>query len=411
MSGERGAVTEESRSQRLTSEWAGGTAAVTVLAIVASLVVGAILIALTNTEVQQAAGYFFAQPSALFHAIGQAVGGAYSSLFQGGVYDFSQPTFIAGIQPLLNSLSYATPLIAAGLGIGIGFQAGIFNIGGQGQMLIGGALAGWIGASLPLPYGLHLLVAVIFGLIGGAIWAGIAGVLKATTGAHEVIVTIMLNYIAYYLLSYLLSTALKAPGSNNPISPPESPSAIFPSIGGSQFPLNLGFFAVIALTLFAWWLMSRSALGYSFRAVGFNPKAARFAGISVKRVAIYTMLVSGALVGFAGAYQVLGQTTTGFTNALDGGIGFSAITVALLGRNQPWGIFWAGILFGVFQAGGYRMQAAQGIDVDIVLVLQAIIVLFIAAPPLVRSIFRLPTPGVQKRKKPSRPAPVEVTAK
>jgi simple sugar transport system permease protein len=417
---QRAAITppDEPRTTRFLRELASGNAAITVLAIFASLVVGAFLIAITNTQVQQAAGYFFAQPSATFQAIGQSVGGAYASLFQGGVYDFTQTSFGDGIKPLLNSLSFATPLIAAGLGIGIGFRAGIFNIGGQGQMLAAGAVAGWVGFALPMPPGIHLIVAVLAGLGAGAIYAGIAGVLKATTGAHEVIVTIMLNYVAYYLLSYLLSTPiLKSSGSNNPISPAEDPSAVFPNLFGAGYALNVGFIVVIALTIFAWWLMSRSSLGYRFRAVGENPKAARVAGISVKRVAVYTMLVSGALVGFAGVYQVLGQTTTGFANAFDAGIGFNAITVALLGRNKPWGIFWAGILFGVFQAGGYTMQAAQGIDIDIVSVLQSIIVLFIAAPPLVRAIFRLPSPGSSGKKRaakrsPRRPStPQEATAK
>ena len=392
----------ESRSSRVLREITGGSAAITVLAIVASLIVGAVLIALTDQQVLTAMGYFFARPGDTFVAIGNAVGGAYASLFQGGVIDFTQSTFADAIKPLITSLGFATPLIAAGLGIGIGFRAGVFNIGGQGQMLVGGALAGWLGYALPFPPGLHLLVAVIGGLVGGAVFAGIAGVLKATTGAHEVIVTIMLNYIAFYGLSYLLTNVLKASGSNNPISPAESPSAVFPQLFGSQ--LNLGFIAVILLTVIAWWLMSRSSLGFKFRAVGENPKAALVGGISVKRVIIYTMLVSGAFVGFAGAYQVLGQTTTGFANAFDAGIGFNAITVALLGRNKPWGIFWAGILFGVFQAGGYTMQAAQGIDIDIVAVLQSIIVLFIAAPPLVRAIFRLPTPGAPKKPKRQRRA-------
>jgi ABC-type uncharacterized transport system permease subunit len=388
---------EESRSSRILREITGGSVAITVLAIVVSLVVGGILIALTNAQVQAAMGYFFARPAATFQAIGQAVGGAYGALFQGGVYDFTQSSFAAGVKPLLTSLGFATPLIAAGLGIGIGFRAGVFNIGGQGQMLVGGALGGWLGYALPLPAGIHLTVAVIAGIVGGALFAGIAGVLKATTGAHEVIVTIMLNYVAYYGLSYLLTNVLKAKGSNNPISPAESPSAVFPQIFGSQYAFNLGFVIVILLTVVAWWLMSRSSLGFRLRAVGENPKAALTAGISVKRVIIYTMLISGAFVGFAGVYQVLGQTTTGFANAFDAGIGFNAITVALLGRNKPWGIFWAGILFGVFQAGGYTMQAAQGVDIDIVQVLQSIIVLFIAAPPLVRAIFRLPTPGAPKR--------------
>ncbi|WP_022900213.1 ABC transporter permease [Humibacter albus] len=385
------------RWSRALHDITGGSTIITVLAVVASLIVGAILIALTNPQVQAALGYFFARPSATFAAIGQVVGGAYSSLFQGGVYDFSQVSFVDGIQPLFTSLGFATPLIAAGLGIGIGFRAGVFNIGAQGQILVAGALAGWIGYTLPLPPGLHLIVAILGALLGGAVYAGIAGVLKASTGAHEVIVTIMLNYVAYYGLSFLLSNVLKAPGSNNPISPAEASSAVLPSLFGSPRALNLGLVIVIVLTVIAWWFMTRSSLGFRFRAVGENPKAALTAGISVKRTVIYTMLVSGAFVGFAGAYQVLAQTTTGFTNALDAGIGFNAITVALLGRNKPWGIFWAGILFGIFQAGGYTMQATQGIDVDIVQVLQSIIVLFIAAPPLVRALFRLPAPNSLRR--------------
>jgi simple sugar transport system permease protein len=389
----------EPRAAAVLRDITTGGAAITVLAIVVALVVGAVLIVLTDTPTLDALQYFFGRPSDTFRAIGAAVGGGYAALFRGGIYDYTQSTFTAGIAPLLHSLSFATPLIAAGIGIGIGFRAGVFNIGGQGQMLAGGALAGWIAYAIPMPAALHIPVAVIAALVGGAIAAGVAGVLKATTGAHEVIVTIMLNYVALYLLSYLLTNVLKAPGSNNPITPPDLPTAIFP---GEVAGLNLGFGLVVILTLVASWLMNRSALGFQFRAVGANPSAARVAGISVRRVVVLTMLVSGAFVGFAGAYQVLGQTTTGFTSAFDAGVGFNAITVALLGRNRPWGIFWAGILFGVFQAGGYTMQASQGIDIDIILVLQSVIVLFIAAPPLVRAIFRLPAPDSARHHRPAR---------
>jgi len=385
-----GDAAPEPRSARLLREIGSGSAVITVLAILVALVVGAILMVVTDQPTLDAVRYFVGRPSSTFSAIGHAVGGGYAALFRGGIYDYTRSSFTAGIEPLLHSLSFATPLIAAGIGIGIGFRTGVFNIGGQGQMLVGGAFAGWVAYALPMPAALHVPVAVLAALAGGAVAAGIAGVLKATTGAHEVIVTIMLNYVAFYLLGYLLTTVLKAPGSNNPISPAALPSAVFP---GSTGGLNVGFGIVLVLTLLASWLMNRSSLGFRFRAVGENPNAARVAGISVTRIVIITMIVSGAFVGFAGAYQVLGQTTTGFTDALDAGIGFNAITVALLGRNKPWGIFWAGILFGVFQAGGYTMQAAEGIDIDIVLVLQSVIVLFIAAPPLVRAIFRLPESG------------------
>jgi ABC-type uncharacterized transport system permease subunit len=375
----------------------GGGAVMSVLAVLVALVVGAVLIALTDQKVQAAAGYFMARPTDTLGAIWAAVSGGYLALFQGGVYNYLDPTFAGGIAPLLNSIGFATPLIAAGLGIGLGFRAGMFNIGGQGQMLIGGAFGGLVGFALPLPPGIHIIVAVLAALVGGAVWGGIVGVLKARTGANEVIVTIMLNYIAFYLIDYLLHTpVLQKAGSSDPKTPAELPTAIFPPLFGPQYSLNLGFILVIIATIVTWWILGRSSLGFKFRAVGLNPKAATVAGINVKRMYIYVMAISGALVGFAGVYQVLGQVTTGFTNAFDAGIGFNAITVALLGRSRPWGVFGAGILFGIFQSGGYTMQAAQGIDIDIVTVIQSIVVLFIAAPPLVRAIFRLPTPGAPR---------------
>ena len=286
----------------------------------------------------------------------------------------------------------------------IGFRAGLFNIGGRGQMIIAAALAGWVGFSFDLPVGIHLVVALAGGMAGAAIWSGLAGFLRATTGAHEVITTIMLNYVAFYFVSYLLrhQGLLQAPGSNNPKSPAMNQTAIFPPLLGPQYGLTIGFLLVIAATVFAWWLLNRSNLGFQFRALGENPSAARVAGINVKRMYVYAMLIGGALVGLAGANQVQGVITTGFTAGIDAGIGFDAITVALLGRSRPWGVFAAGILFGAFKAGGFSMQASQGIPVDIVLVVQSLIVLFIAAPPLVRAVFRLPKPSLVPRVKPAK---------
>jgi general nucleoside transport system permease protein len=382
----------ESGVQRFLRELLTGNLLLSVLAVLVSLVVGGVLIAVTNSQVVAASGYFFSRPTDTLVAIGQAVGGGYASLFQGGVLDLTAADPLAALRPLLTSLGFAAPLIAAGLGIAVGFRAGLFNIGGQGQILIGGATAGLIGFALPLPPVLHLIAAVLGGLLGGAVWAGIVGLLKARTGAHEVIVTIMLNYVAFYLLDYLLHTpVLQAPGSSNPKSPAELPTAVLPSLFGT--PVNLGFLLAIVAVLACSWLLTRSSLGFKLRAVGENPAAARTAGIDVRTMTVVAMVISGVLVGFAGAYQVLGQTTSGFGNDFDASIGFNAITVALLGRSRPWGVFWAGILFGVFQNGGYTMQAANGIDINIVSVIQSLIVLFIAAPPLVRTIFRLPAPG------------------
>ena len=234
------------------------------------------------------------------------------------------------------------------------------------------------------------------GVAAGGLWGGLAGLLKARTGAHEVITTIMLNYVAYYFVYWMLSTPglLQAPGSNNPKTPGMKDTAILPDILGPQFNLHLGFIIVIGATFFVWWLLNRSSMGFQFRAVGFNPHAAKAAGINVNRMYIYVMLYSGALVALAGVFQVLGTVTTGFSAGIDAGIGFDAITVALLGRSKPWGVFAAGILFGAFKAGGFAMQASEGIPIDIVLVVQSMIVLFIAAPPLVRAVFRLPKPNL-----------------
>ncbi|MCJ1685871.1 ABC transporter permease [Rathayibacter sp. VKM Ac-2927] len=391
----------ESGASRVLREILSGTALMSVLAVLLSLIAGGVLIAATDPEVQSASGYFFARPLDTLQAIWQSVAGAYSSLFQGSVYNFRREGFANGIKPLTDTLAFATPLIAGGLGVALAFRVGLFNIGGRGQMLIAAACAGWVGFSFDLPFGVHLVITLAAGILGGALWGGLVGLLKARTGAHEVILTIMLNYVAFYFVSYLLRTpgALQAPGSNNPKSPGMKDTAVFPDLLGSGYSLNLGFVVAILATVFVWWLLNRSSIGFKFRAVGENPHAARVAGIDVKNSYVYAMLLSGGLLGLAGSAQVMGTVTTGFTSGIDAGIGFDAITVALLGRSRPWGVFFAGILFGAFKAGGYSMQAAEGVPIDVVLVVQSLIVLFIAAPPLVRAIFRLPTPGVAPKRR------------
>ncbi|MFK3671672.1 ABC transporter permease [Leifsonia aquatica] len=378
----------------------GGPVIISILAVVLALVVGAILIAATDPEVQKAAGYFFARPGDTFKAIWDSVSSAYVSMFQGAIYNFRRPTFAAGIRPLTETLTFATPLIVSGLGVALAFRVGLFNIGGQGQILIAAAASAWVGFSWNLPPVIHLVLAVVAGIAGGAIWAGIVGVLKARTGAHEVIVTIMLNYIAFYLVAYMLRTQglLQAPGSNNPKAPAIHANAVFPPLFGEQYNLTWAFIVVIAATVFVWWLINRSSLGFRFRAVGENPNAARVAGINVKNIYLYAMLIAGGLVGIAGASQALGVFPQGISSGVDAGIGFDAITVALLGRSKPWGVFIAGLLFGALKAGGFTIQAANDIPIDIVLVMQSLIVLFVAAPPLVRAIFRLPTPGSTPRR-------------
>ena len=398
LTGQEAEIAPAPRQNRFVSDLLRGSVVTTVLAIVLSMLIGGILIAATDPEVQRTAGYFFAQPLDMIVAVWNSISGAYAALFRGAIFNYDAPNFIRAIKPITDTLNFATPLIAAGLGVGLAFRVGLFNIGGRGQMLMGAAAAGFVAFNIDAPMFIHLPLTVIAGILGGLIWGGIVGVLKARTGAHEVILTIMLNFIAYYFVSWLLSTPgmLMRPGGNQPISPATPPSAQFPKLFDAPLSVNWGFIVAIGATVFVWWLVERSSLGFRMRAVGENPFAARAAGVKVERVIIYAMAFAGALAGLAGANQMAGTITSGFASHIDAGIGFDAITVALLGRSRAWGVFAAGILFGALKAGSFTMQISQGIPVDIVLVVQALIVLFIAAPPLVRAIFFLPKDQIEK---------------
>ena len=368
------------------------TALVTALALLSALVVGAVLIAIGDEKTRGALGYFFAYPWDAFSFGWHAVSAAYVALFQGAIVDPS--TLSSGdlgriLAPISETLLDATPLICAGLSVGLAFRAGLFNIGGQGQIIIAAIFAGYVGFAVHLPIVLHVVVATIAGVVGGALWGGLAGWLKARTGAHEVISTIMLNYIAYFLLLYLLSVpGFQAPPYGQAISNNVYATARLPHLLGSGLRLHFGFVLALLAAAGTWWLLNRSTLGFRLRAVGANSAAARTAGMPVESSYTVVMLLSGALAGLAGISQILG-TNPAITGDIDAGFGFDAITVALLGRANPWGIVLAGILFGGLHAGGLQMQASTGTPVDLVVVVQAMIVLFIAAPQLVRSVFRL----------------------
>lgn len=402
---------QETRTTRFFRDLFAGGWLVSVLAVVVALVLGGILIALADARVQETAVYLFARPSDFFGAVWDSVYGAYRAMFRGAIYDFEAQTFSRAIRPLTETLVFSVPLILAGLGLAVGFRAGLFNIGGQGQIIVGAIFGAYIGFTFDLPPVLHVTLAAIGAALGGALWAAIAGILKARTGANEVIVTIMLNNIAIYLIGYLLTTqAFRLPGSPFPKSPDvPADSAAYPLLLGGGFRLHAGFLLAIVATVFVWWLLERSTLGFEIRAAGSNPSAARTAGISVNRVVVLTMVISGALAGLAGSAQVLG-TEKALTAGVAASYGFDAITVALLGRSRPVGTFFAGILFGALKAGGFLMQSTTPTPIDIILVVQSIIVLLIAAPPLVRAIFRLPTPGARPRRKAAQPVVKEAAA-
>ena len=380
------------RSRSLLREIASGDALAGVLAVFLAIFVGSVMIAAIDEGVHETAGYLTARPSDFLSAVWEAISGAYSAMFRGAIFNYNLTEPAQQWRPLTETLKFAGPLILGGLGVGLAFRASLFIIGGRGQMLVAGGAAGWIGFQLDLPLIVHLPLAILVGMAAGALWGGLAGLLKARTGAHEVIVTIMLNYVGYYLLFWALTKEwlLKTPGSVNPKSPPMDESAVLPKVLGDQFNLHLGFVLALVAVGVAWWLLNRSTLGYRIRAVGENPHAARASGINVGRTYTVVMMIAGSLLGLAGVNQVLGTVSSGVSLDLDASIGFDAITVALLGRSRPLGILGAGLLFGAFKAGGFTMQASENISVDLVLVVQSLIVLFLAAPPLVRAIFRLP---------------------
>jgi simple sugar transport system permease protein len=349
------------------------------LAVLTALLIGGVIIALTDLDTLSLWGD---DPGKALRVTLGGISDAYKALFVGS---------LGSTRALTETLFAATPLILAGLAVAVGFQAGLFNIGVNGQMHIGGMAALWVGFSVTLPAIIHIPLAIVAAMIGGAIWGGIAGLLKARTGAHEVITTIMLNFIALFLVDFLLKTSVfQAPGRNDPLSQPAHPSAQFPTLG--EYRLNIGFLIALAAVGFAWWLMYRSTIGFQFRTVGFNPDGGRYAGMNVAWVYVGVMAISAALAGIAGTIQVLGLEPYRGISGFAGTVGFDAIALALLGRSHPVGVLFAGLLFGALRAGGREMQGAAGIPVDLVLVLQALVIVLIAAPELVRAIYRIKTP-------------------
>jgi ABC-type uncharacterized transport system permease subunit len=357
------------------------------LSFLLAFTITGIIIALSDEKVMNKIG----SPFDFLKSAAATVGNAYLSLFQGSIYDnrLAKSNFFEGFYPFFETLVTATPLILTGLSVALAFKSGLFNIGAQGQFIFGAIGASYVGFRFDLPAGVHILAAALAGIVLAAIWGGLVGFLKAKTGAHEVILTIMLNYIAAYFILWLLKTkTFLRPGRIDPIAPEVAESARLPLLAGENFRIHAGIFIALAAALFVWWLLTKTTIGYKFRAVGANSQAARTAGISVPFVITSTMMICGALAGLGGAVHVLGSEHALNTDVA-GSFGFDAITVALLGRAQPLGTVFAALLFGALHTGGRMMQSNTGVPLDIVVVTQGLIVLFIAAPMFVRYIFRL----------------------
>lgn len=322
----------------------------------------------------------------------------------GGILSTIKDAYVAlpkgafdGWRPINETIVATTPLLLAGLAVAVTFKAGLFNIGGTGQMLIGGMGAVYVGFSMDGPGIIQVPLGILAGMVFGMLWGVVPGLLKARSGVHEVIATIMMNFIAASLVLYLLKTeTFVREGRSDPISKLVTDEGRLPRLFGfldrPELRAHIGFLIAIACAIFFWWLLERTTLGFEIRAQGANSNAARYAGMKPELLIIISFVIAGGFAGLAGASEVLGtqgRATQGFA----GSIGFDAIAVALLGRSSPMGTALAAFLFGALQAGGQKMQVDTGVPVDLVLILRALIVLFIAAPLLMKAVWRIKAEG------------------
>jgi simple sugar transport system permease protein len=391
-------MTEKSKFDSLVRDIMSTSVTRVVLSILLGFFFGGIFMVLFNENVVATYANFFSAPGDTFAASFNTVVDGYGALLRGAVFNPEGRDLVAMFRPITETLRMAAPLVMAGLGLALGFRVGLFNIGGTGQIVMGIAGATWVSTRLELPPVLHMVVAVIAAVVCAAAWGAVAGFLKARTGAHEVIVTIMMNYIALDFFTWMLRTKgllLAATGGGTPKSDPPAETALLPTLFGDMYKIHIGIFIAIAATFAYWLLMERSAIGYRFRMVGHNANAARAAGIKVESTFVWAMAVSAAFIGLAAANQAL-SSPGGITASINADIGFDAITVALLGGNSAKRIAAAGLLFGAFKAGSPAMQVV-GVSPEILGVVQALIVLFIAAPPLIKAMLRLPEPAAEQK--------------
>jgi simple sugar transport system permease protein len=338
---------------------------VPVLSVLTALALGAVVIAATGGNVLL----------------------AYQGLWEGS---FGRP------QSISNTLVRTTPYIFGGLSVALAFKAGLFNIGVEGQITMGALATAFVGYAVQgVPFPLHLVLAVLAGFVVGGLYGAIPGFLKATTGAHEVIVTIMLNYVAINVAGWLLGGPMK---DRNPAvaiaqTAPILPSArLPPMLPDPQFRVHWGFVVGLVAVVVVWWLLQKTTLGFEIRTVGANANAARYAGVPVRRTITLVMALAGGLAGLAGAMDVVGLNYY-YAAAFTAGYGFDSIAVALLARTDPFGIIPSALLFGGLAAGSARMQFLSQIPIDLIHIVQALVLIFVAAPILIRRLYRLPEPA------------------
>lgn len=376
---------------------------VPILAVFTALVIGAFIIAVSNADVRAAWGNILSNPLGALSITWLTVRDAYVALFEGA---FGSPAriiqaigtlrssgesreLLEALRPFAESLVISTPYIFAGLAVALGFRGGLFNIGAEGQLFVGGLASAYVGYSISgLPWYIHLPLALLAGIVAGAIWGAIPGFLKARTGAHEVINTIMMNYVAFRLTDYLLQGGPMTRPDGLPITPEIKPSSYLPALFPRPMRLHAGFFLALAVAALVYWFLWKTTHGFEIRMVGANPNAARYAGVRITRTTVLTMALSGALAGLAGANQVLGLDHR-LVRAFSTGYGFDSIALALLGNSHPVGVVLSSLLFGFLRGGAARMQSVAGVPVELIRVVQGMVIIFVAAPEITRGLYRL----------------------
>jgi simple sugar transport system permease protein len=385
-------VTDKTKSKSKTPEGIGGgslwdSIRVPALAVLTGLIIGAVVIIISGANVFTAYGALFVgsfgDPVRFYEGFRQ--------LFTTG----ETAGLLKAIYPFTESLVTATPYIFAGLSVALGFRCGLFNIGAEGQFFIGALSSAYVGYSLVgLPAYIHLPLALLAGAAGGALWGIIPGYLKAKFGAHEVVNTIMMNWIAFKLSDWLLNGPMKASGFR-PVTPNVELSATLPRFFPDPIRLNWGLILAFVVAYALYWFLFKTTLGFEIRSVGANPDAAKYAGMNIVKNLVLVMAMAGGLAGLAGSAQVLGVdhwVGQGFS----AGYGFDAIALALLGKSHPFGVVLSALLFGFLRSGATRMQSMAGIPIDIISIIQGLVIIFVAAPDIIRWLYRLKEAKVEE---------------
>jgi len=372
------------------------------LSVFTALIIGAFIIAFSNIEVLTSWGKIFSHPWETLAITWNSIKTAYIAMFEGS---FGKPVemiaairtwlstgttkdMIAAFRPFSESLVIATPYIFAGLGVALGFRCNLFNIGAEGQLFIGALASVFIGYSVTgLPFYIHMPLAVIGGVAAAGLWGAIPGFLKAYTGAHEVINTMMMNYIAFRLTDFFLTGPMARP-DKMPMTPVIQSTAYLPTLFPSPMRIHWGFFIALGAAILVYWFLWKTPLGMEIRMVGANPRAARYAGIKNKTIIVLTMTISAALSGLGGVSQILGVDHR-LVRAFSSGYGFDAIALALLGNSHPFGVVLAALLFGFLRGGAARMQSIAGTPVELIRIIQGMVIIFIAAPEIIRGLYHI----------------------